>query len=321
MQPPAPRILKEIEVLKEKYKVDIIYPSKDLGVLKRNIFLFKKVKKIKNNYDKFIVYDLLTLFFMIFLIDKNKIIYEVLDSFPEYYSYKFIKNSILRKIIKGTLEKIEFILSKYFVKAIIANSLILSKRLSKYNYKTYFIPYTSPFEEFEFYNNPDKALAFLYIGLFNEEKGADEILKLVQIYKDFKFFIIGDIKYNIDKNLNNIVVKNRMDFQNLFDYINKLSNDYFLFGFSLIKTINKSYAIQEANKDIDYLSLGIPIIGNKREATYNKIKEGAGILIDKFNTNLKNKEKKELSFKAKEIYHKLYSNDFFKNNLLKVIKC
>jgi len=321
MQPPAPRILKEIEILKEKYEVEIIYPPKNLGVFQRNMFLFKKVREIKNSYDKFIVYDLLTLFFIVFLIDKNKLIYEVLDSFPEYYSYKFIKNSILKKIMEVVLEKIEYILSKYFVKAIIANSFILSKRLEKYNSKTYFIPYTSPFEAFEFYNNPDKPLAFLYIGLFNKEKGADEILKLAQVYKDYKFFIIGDIKYDIDKNLKNIVIKDRMDFQKLFDYINNLSNNYFLVGFSLIKSINKSYAIQEANKDIDYLSLGIPIIGNKREATYNKIKEGAGILIDKFNINLSNKEKKELSLKSHKIYNKLYSNKFFKNNLLKVVNC
>lgn len=62
--------------------------------------------------------------------------------------------------------------------------------------------------------------------------------------------------------------------------LGNLLKDYFLFGFSLIKAAHYSYAVQEANKDIDYLAMGIPLIGNQRIPTKEKIDAGCGLLID-----------------------------------------
>jgi glycosyltransferase involved in cell wall biosynthesis len=49
---------------------------------------------------------------------------------------------------------------------------------------------------------------------------------------------------------------------------------------SVIHPENESYLLQEANKDIDYIALGIPFIGNDRPPTLEKIKRGVGVLIN-----------------------------------------
>jgi glycosyltransferase involved in cell wall biosynthesis len=307
--------------------VDILNPLKGMRVIERNLFLYNQLKNLSYVFDIIVVYDLLTLFFLFKLlrswkIAKNcKVVYEVLDSFPEYYSYKLLKNfPILSTIFQSSIRLIEFLLSKHIADKVIVNSRALYLRIKKYNSNTFWIPYTSPFERLNFYNDPQKPVAFIYLGLFSEEKGAKEILRFARQYPNYPIFVIGDIHYSITHFPKNFFIYHKMSFSQLGELLKKLSEQYFLFGFSLIKAKNKSYAIQEANKDIDYLSLGIPILGNKRPATYEKIKFGAGILLGEVNRyNLESPIlKAELSKKAKKLYNSLYANSRIKKLLADV---
>jgi len=89
MNPPAYRMLKEKKFLMEMgMSVEILHPPKGLGIIARNLYLYEKLKKSVKNFDLFIVYDLLTLIFLskVLYKYKHKVVYEVLDSFPEYYT-------------------------------------------------------------------------------------------------------------------------------------------------------------------------------------------------------------------------------------------
>jgi hypothetical protein len=322
MNPPAPRIIKEIEILeKNNINVKLLHSLQEQNFITRNFYLKKQIKKLNiNSYDRILIFDLLTLIFLYKLLPKEKIIYEVLDSFPEYYCYKICKrNKFLYDFCKNILNKMEqFYCAK--VNNIIVNSYILSKRLKQYNKNTYFIPYTSSFENLEVKNNPNNPEAFIYIGLFSKEKGAKDIIEFAKKYSSKKIFIIGDIKYKFDTNkFQNVFIYKRMNINDLTKKLKELIKQYFLFGFSLITTENESYAIQEANKDIDYLSLNIPIIGNKRLATYEKIKKGAGILINNFDLNISYEQKVDFIKNCQNIYNKFYSNEIFEERIIEVV--
>jgi len=327
MNPKAPRIEKEMNILKEEKfvsKVSIIHPKKEQSIFARNMYLQKELKRQIDLYDKFIIYDLLTLFFLLPIIynKKEKVIYEILDSFPYYYSYKLFKNKLLYNLSVLVIKKLESFLINKFTNNVIVNSQILYKRISTYSKDAVFIPYTSPFENKDFYNNPLNKICFLYIGLFTEDKGAMQILELSKKNIDIIFFIIGDINYsfNLDE-YPNIITKGRINSNDLLIELKEISKKYFIYGISLIRSKNYSYAIQEANKDIDYLSLGIPIIGNKRKATYEKILNGAGILLEDFKIDeIAEMKNKQLSNRALEIYKQFYSNSLFKQELIDVVK-
>lgn len=324
MTPPAPRLLKEQEVLGGVAEVKIISPDKKFGILKRNLFLYRELRQNKNKYDLFIFYDLLTFIFLLPLIigHKQKFIYEVLDSFPHYYSYKLSKNKILNKLIVSFLLKVEHFFAKYFVIKVIVNSYALFERFQVLGGKVILLNYSSPFEAAGFYNNPKNKNAFLYIGLFSKDKGADEVLEMSKRHPDNKFYIIGDLVCCFDKcDYPNVICEGRLAPDMLLERIKNIGENNFIWGISLIQSMNYSYAIQEANKDIDYLALGIPILGNKREATYKKIREGAGVLLMDFErVFVSSNQKKQYSDNAKHIYYKYYSSILFSKSLLDVVE-
>jgi len=104
--------------------------------------------------------------------------------------------------------------------------------------------------------------------------------------------------------------------------LKQLMDDYFLFGFSLIKDANESYAVQNANKDIDYLALGIPIVGNHRKTTEELIEAGCGYFhedVEKIR-KLGVEEKNRLKTRSLEVYQKRFSNKRFKEVLNQAFK-
>ncbi|WP_185954247.1 hypothetical protein [Balnearium lithotrophicum] len=320
--------MKEREILeKNGFKVDILHPPKGKGILSRNLYLKREMEKFIVMYDYFVIYDMLTLLFLINDIKtatKKKIIYEIIDIFPYYYSYKITKNSIISYPVKQLLVKIEDLIVRRYVSKAIVNSWFLYKRFKKIKKEVSYIPYTSPFEKKEFNNNPNLPPAFIYIGQFSLEKGAEQIIKLALEFNNFPIFVIGDYCYKLNKDSlpQNVRFYPRTSTKNLFNLLFDFSQKHFLYGLSLITGKNKSFFYQEANKDIDYLSLGIPIIGNERPPTYEKIKLGGGLLYTDlspqilFNKSLKRKLKE----KALEIYEKYYSNYIFEKKLLSIFK-
>lgn len=103
----------------------------------------------------------------------------------------------------------------------------------------------------------------------------------------------------------------RINHKELVQKLSDLTGRFFLAGISIIRPIHLSYATQEANKDIDYLSVGIPIIGNHRLPTEEKILSGCGIFQEdeiKLKQLISDKSfRKELTVNCVDYYNRHYS--------------
>lgn len=312
MIPPSMRVEQMKNIIeKQGYAVDVINTSFGNGVFKRLLELRKKIS-ISKSYDTYIVYDLLTLIFLIdfIFINRKKIIYDVIDFFPGYYSYKLGLRGVWLKIGIFIVSKIEYILVKYILTRTIVNSQFLEKYLSFSN-KLVKILYSSPFEDYNIRNNPIKdKIAGLYLGLFSIEKGAMTVIDFAKNNKKIPIFVIGDFLLDNVELPSNIIRFERMNKKLLSTKMAELMQEYFLLGFSTINTDNPSYAVQEANKDIDYLCCGIPIVGNSRYATKEKIEQGCGIFYDNidalFEIIYSQEQKKLLSNNAYQLYMSRY---------------
>jgi len=342
LNPIHPRIEMILNFVKNKNDIEVENLNSNSKINRLNylslgffniIAFFNSLKYIKN-FSGDIVYltDLQYLpIAIIGKIYKKKVIYETLDNNIELHFYILTKKYIFIKqltFIKDIIKWIEKKISEKFVDKIIVNSKALKK---------YFLPlksdiifYASPFEhKFKINYNLD-SIAFLYLGIFNEAKGAKEILEFTKMYK-IKTFIYGNIQ--LDQNLHNqftvlkdnglIFHKNRLSSNELEKELKKIFGLYKLIGFSLIKNIHYSYATQEANKDIDYLAMGIPIVGNYRIPTKEKIEGGCGVFFDIINDIERLLQDKifykKRSYICLEYYNKYYTQDIFELSLLDII--
>ncbi|MFW5782677.1 MAG: hypothetical protein ACOCWO_05245, partial [Candidatus Muiribacteriaceae bacterium] len=143
---------------------------------------------------------------------------------------------------------------------------------------TELIFYSSPVEGTKIRKHAEKTTALIYLGNFTEEKGKKEMIGLSRRYNK-RLFVFG-ASSNIERHTDNLVVEKRLSPERLAAKIGELAEDYNLIGLSLIKSSNKSYATQEANKDIDYMAAGFPIIGNHRIPTAEKITAGCGVFSE-----------------------------------------
>ncbi len=257
---------------------------------------------------------------------KKKVIYETLDnnvSLKFYYLSNKLNFLCKLAFIKAAFSNIEKFFSKFFCDAIIVNSNALVDYFAPI--KTNLIFYTSPFE-INLKKICNNKIAFLYLGAFTKDKGADEILSFIKKY-NYNIFIYGDASDVLLKEiykLSNAQFKSRMSSNMLYEELEQLLCKYKLLGFSLIHSVHYSYESQEANKDIDYLSMGIPIIANHRKPTADKIKSGCGVFID----DLCNVEKiltdnnfyQKLSINCTNYYKTHYSQEIFEKKLLRNIE-
>ncbi len=343
LDPIHPRVEMILSFLKINNNIEVKNLTKNSKINKINyitlgffnlVAFFKSIKYIKN-FSGEIVYITDLQYLPIAIIGKlykKKVIYETLDNNVELYFYNLNKRFSFIKsfaFLKSFFKYLEKKVSSIFVDRIIVNSKAL---------KEYFLPlkseiifYASPFENKFKINYYLNNVAFLYLGLFNEAKGAKEILEFTYKYK-IKTFIYGEVqlsedlkrKFNKLKKEGLIFHKNRLSSFKLQEELEKLFKLYRLIGFSLIKDIHYSYATQEANKDIDYMAMGIPFIGNYRIPTKEKIEKGCGVFFD----NLSDIERLfkdkgfylEKSQQCLNNYEKNYSQTIFKNKLKKIIE-
>lgn len=211
-------------------------------------------------------------------------IYETLDDnvFLHFHGV----SSILRplKIFKGLVTKR---MKKYEMKSsafcseIIVNSPNLLKNFAPG--KAEYIPYASPLEpSLSIQYNPELPTAFLYLGKLTSGKGAlDYKILIEQFVLPLFFFGKAFDKRSLELQKNSLVHSmGNFDAIKLKESLIDLSKQYNLIGLSVIHPENESYLHQEANKDIDYIALGIPFIGNDRPPTLEKIKRGVGVLIN-----------------------------------------
>lgn len=334
-----PRIATESAILREAgYKVSVLsYNEKPKGLNKLYnlawLYYFKKhvYRKIYpelHQYDIIVIYD----FSLLPLIDKidfsrTKVIYETIDNnvFLGFYEIAsrlgFLKP--FKNRITGTYAATEKKLAAK-ANAVIVNSKALQDYFSPLPATLNF--YTSPFENlYKEQARPAGSSALLYLGIFKKDKGALEILELCGKHQ-VKLFIYGDIKEKdiLDRVSSNPLISwvPRINPDELHAELSRLQEHYRLLGTSIVLPIHESYATQEANKDQDYLALGIPIIGNDRKPTLEKINAGCGVLYtndQEVRSLISNPDVyTAISKNCRSYYMKHYAYSLFREKLLSV---
>ncbi|MFZ2904588.1 MAG: hypothetical protein WAZ98_00160 [Cyclobacteriaceae bacterium] len=249
-----------------------------------DLHAIRQCKPLIKNYDIVFINDLRYLPLAKHARKLNKIvIYDTIDHNVYLRFYQLEQKFRLFRFIKKPITALFSRLEKKYA-AYCHEILVNSDSLFHYfNQHATILLYTSPFEKLSGQNNPENKIVFLYLGAFTEEKGVAEIIDL-QRKTNLPLFIFGDVgDTSILHRINNnptIRYNPKISVMDLKTELGNLLKDYFLFGFSLIKAAHYSYAVQEANKDIDYLAMGIPLIGNQRIPTKEKIDAGCGLLID-----------------------------------------
>jgi glycosyltransferase involved in cell wall biosynthesis len=251
-----------------------------------NMFDFEAVRdladKIKS-YDVVLIQDLK---YLPLSIDakkaRKKVVYETLDNSVFIRVYHQHSNAFFPviKFLTPLFCRMERFLAKKYTDAVIVNSLTLK---GYFNHKVELIYYSSPFETANIKNDSANKPAFLYLGAITESKGILEIFFLIDTYK-IPVYLFGDCNDPlIEKRLlaNPLITwKNRLSSSLLKAELMLVTKEFYLIGISLIKPVHYSYATQEANKEIDYLAMGIPFIGNHRLTTQEKIAAGCGVFLD-----------------------------------------
>ncbi len=251
-----------------------------------NIFdlsaVFALSKRVKE-YDILLIQDLRYLPLAIFARRSGRrVVYETLDNSVYIRVYHQRTNLFypLFKMLTNFYVVLEKKLADHYTEAVIVNSHALEDYFDK---KATLIMYSSPFESTGIINCEQKSPAFIYLGAISEDKGIFDMIGLVKQYQ-LPAFLFGDCNdseiTSVLEQLPLLYWKPRMNSAQLMEVLKGLVERHFLTGLSLIKPVHYSYATQEANKEIDYLSMGIPFIGNHRATTKEKIDADCGIFLD-----------------------------------------
>src|SRR4029450_13302017 len=122
--------------------------------------------------------------------------------------------------------------------------------------------------------DPARETVLLYLGKLTVSKGAEIYARLAETFGITVHFF-GQTKDRFSEewvhSSGNVVAHGNRSSGELKAALKELSQQYNLIGLSTIIPENESYALQEANKDIDYMCLGIPFVGNERVPTFEKI--------------------------------------------------
>ena len=330
-----PRTQMILDVLDDAYDVDIIdIRPIDNWTRRINYLSFcyfdyvnnhRLVSKLKD-YDGIMIKDLQFLPLAKQAKKMGKfVVYETLDFNPQLRYYGLVSRfPFMKKMewIKHRAEAVEKELVNSYVDQLIVNSDALKQHFGGNTIVNY---YSSPFENIEALNIADRPIALLYLGHFSLEKGGAEMLDFQQKY-DLDFYIFGgidnsELKERIEKS-KKIKHIERIPAEQLTQELQLVLNNFYLFGFSIIHDANESYAVQNANKDIDYLSLGIPLIGNHRKTTEEIIMSGCGVFIEdaKSIKSFDIAEKQKYIALSKSYYDNKFSNKQFKLNLAKAFE-
>ncbi|MCE3294350.1 MAG: hypothetical protein K0R65_64 [Crocinitomicaceae bacterium] len=285
------------------------------------IFYFRKHFKEEVKGQNVIFYDLSLLPLSIyFKKGKTRVIYETIDNNVHLIFYNLQKKWKFLKIFKGLFITFFSGLEKRMARKRCDKVIVNSDELARYfalpnvvlNY------YASPLEEVQIAElGPEYAL--LYLGLFDENKGFHETLALSDRLQ-IPLYVLGKVRPDS--------LKPEIDKRPLVHYLGKktvpemqsellgLTKRYSFFGVSLIRPVHYSYATQEANKDIDYLALGIPLIGNGRKPTKAKIDAGCGLFVSDVEMLPSHEKYLEFAANAKAYYDQHYRLELFEERLM-----
>ncbi len=329
LEPLHPRIVSYLEYFDNKGLTCEIVPPVKNSILSRinwlSLHFFDTYSILINRkrlrlYDLIIIQDLKYLPLARFAKKYNKVvIYETLDNNVSLRGYQLLRKlpflKLFEKSIIRSFTKKEKNLAFNYCDSIIVNSKALVKYFDN---QARLIYYCSSFEKVGLTNNPGLTPALLYLGEFSSEKGAEDVLDL-QKRLGIELYIFGTIR---KKSLSEAILmnsmihhENRLSHKDLESKFKDLFKQYFFIGTSFIKSIHFSYATQEANKEIDYLAMGVPIVGNHRQPTEEKIIAGCGVFseneaeIEKLISGKDYREK--LSLACVNYYRENYSDTIF----------
>lgn len=333
-----PRIEMQLGFLEEAgYDVQVVRTSarRDSSFYEfLNLFSFKYFKKgaiasFKNRLDDFDiihVYDLQLLPLVKIAKRKGKsVIFETLDD-NVYLTFSAVKRKLpiiglFKKLIISYYSHYERKIARNYCDTVIVNSPNLQANFDR----SEIIYYASHLERTRVHQfDPEKETVLLYLGKLTESKGANIYGSLLD-QTGMRLLFLGKPFDCAAKDLiDNDRVEHLGNFnaEGLVIALEKLIGNYNLIGLSIILPENKSYALQEANKDFDYMAMGIPFIGNDRKPTFEKIELGAGVLftdvegIRSLSTN-DSDFYNQTSVRAREIY-KQHDQSVFKEKLLKI---
>lgn len=210
-------------------------------------------------------------------------IFETLDHWPSYFCAGAGRRWAARisglDSIMGAAERA---VAGRAADAVVVNSPALQRYFAG---RAFLIPYSSPLEGLvETPGRRGRPLGLLYLGVFSRDKGALEMLALAERL-DLPLWIYGEVlepevRGALRRRGDAVSIRPRLASGALRAELALLLADRALVGVSLIRAVHHSYASQEANKEIDYLALGLPLIGNHRRPTAEKVQAGAGVFVD-----------------------------------------
>lgn len=342
--PLHPRLEMQLEILDKKnipyyvlYSTDkpnLFWQILNLLTLKyfRIDLILKSIFQFKNN--KIIhIYDFALLPIACFAkLCGKKVIYETLDD-NVHLSFDGLEKKmkpikLLKPVILFFFSSIEKIISRLFCDYIIVNSDNLLALFP--SGKTTLIYYASPFEGFTIppFNTNNKTM-FLYVGKLTIDKGAEIYKTLSEKFNTpVLFFGVTKDTYSdklIKQEPQLFIYKGFLNSADLLSMLKAESEKYNLVGLSIIQPVHKSYIYQEANKDIDYMCIGMPFIGNYRPPTKKKIDGGAGCFFDNENCISKlitneNGYFDTVSKKGQELYATTFSRKVFELKYTNILK-
>ncbi|MEO7989847.1 MAG: hypothetical protein ABI663_09915 [Chryseolinea sp.] len=292
-----------------------------------DLYAINRCKPFVKNFDIVFINDMKYLPLARYAKRLNKVVlYDTIDH-NVYLRFYQLEQKIkivhpFKSIITSIFKKLEYHFAFRYCDEILVNSSSLQRY---FHNKAHVLFYSSPFEKIQEVNASTKPMALLYLGIFSPEKGAREIIAL-QKKLNLPIFIYGDVSEPVllqeIKELKDVSYTSKLSVSDLEQELKKLLLDYYLVGFSLIKPAHYSYEVQEANKDIDYLALGIPLIGNYRLPTKEKIDAGCGLFFDDTHLPEKLKDSKtreRLTQTSKIYYQQHYANHLFADAMEKIM--
>lgn len=284
-----------------------------------DLYATQRCKKYIDQYDIVFVTDMKYLPLVKYAHREGKIVfYDTIDHNVFLRFYQLERKIPMMRIFKSAITSLFMAIEKRYAFKYCHEIFVNSNALRDYfNKKAITLLYSSPFEREGLQNNSDNPTALLYLGAFQSDKGAVETVKLSQRL-NVPLFIYGPVENSFLadelRKHNHIVYTPKISVSELQKHIKSLLQQYFLFGISLIKAAHLSYEIQEANKDIDYLALGIPLIGNRRTPTKAKIDAGCGLFYDDINLLQKIRDKRAkhvFALACREFYRQNFSSSIF----------
>ena len=346
MQPRHPRIVMEQEILTELgYEVEVIANTQNLkgnqgSLIERLRYylsftyfhwpLIHQFGQELARFDTVIIYDfaLLPLVEMARKLGKQ-VVYETIDNNVAYTFHALTHKMPFLKALEGSVTRnkraYETKVAGQVAHSTIVNSPALRDFIGTPNIVMNL--YASPFESIELESDPSKPLAYLYLGEFTHDKGGKEMLDIAET-SGRQFLVYGNVKGDDLKariaSLPNVQQQDRINVSELLTRLQEGSKHYRFAGFSLIKPVNLSFATQEANKDIDYLALGIPLVANERGITKEKVDAGCGVMASDPVAMQRLADDPELyaalSQRSKEFYAEGYSRAAFTKGLQQALE-